>query len=356
MWQVCKDVLDKLNAAFQAVIDFLSEYWPIVATLMSGPFAPLVFLATDAFGVRSALLGALDAIISAIPDKATAAYNATLALGGRLKQGAIDGVLGIGESVWNVINNIWDQWILLKLATIQSWGSQAGTWLKNAVINGVLGIGESVWGVVDNIWAQWLLPKIKSIQNWGDSVGTWLKNAVGGGVVGVGTEIWEKLTAAWNWLTTQAKNVINWGRRVGGWLVTGIATGIRNTAGRLLTAIKNYISDKIPGWMQKALKATSPSRLTMAAGENLMLGIAAGIKASAGVALTEAARQAAAVGEAMTVQGSVVGPRPGTGAAAGAGAGGGAPLVHIENVYTQEEQDARRFAAQLSATLAVRAA
>lgn len=52
-------VRSALTGAFNAVLDFGKDHWPEIATLISGPFAPIVLLATDAFGVRSKLLGAL---------------------------------------------------------------------------------------------------------------------------------------------------------------------------------------------------------------------------------------------------------------------------------------------------------
>jgi TP901 family phage tail tape measure protein len=58
-----KSVGDAIVGAFNSVLSFLSSNWPEVATLISGPFAPLVILATDAFGIRSAMLSALDAVV-----------------------------------------------------------------------------------------------------------------------------------------------------------------------------------------------------------------------------------------------------------------------------------------------------
>jgi phage host-nuclease inhibitor protein Gam len=44
--------------AFQAIKDWVTDHWPEILTLLSGPFAPLVLLATDAFGIRSKMLAA----------------------------------------------------------------------------------------------------------------------------------------------------------------------------------------------------------------------------------------------------------------------------------------------------------
>jgi hypothetical protein len=55
-------ITDKLGA----VLSWLTGHWPEIATLISGPFAPLVALATDAFGIRSAITEAFGALLSMI--------------------------------------------------------------------------------------------------------------------------------------------------------------------------------------------------------------------------------------------------------------------------------------------------
>jgi phage-related protein len=52
--------------AFHSVLNWLKSNWPIIAVLISGPFAPIVALATNAFGVRSALEGAFEKVKSAV--------------------------------------------------------------------------------------------------------------------------------------------------------------------------------------------------------------------------------------------------------------------------------------------------
>lgn len=59
-------VVGSIPGAFQAVKDWVSSNWPIIATLVSGPFAPLVALATNAFGIRSALVGAFQTAKSTV--------------------------------------------------------------------------------------------------------------------------------------------------------------------------------------------------------------------------------------------------------------------------------------------------
>lgn len=55
-----------LPEAFGSAISWLRNHWPAIATIIAGPFAPIVAAATGAFGIRSALTGAFGAIKSAV--------------------------------------------------------------------------------------------------------------------------------------------------------------------------------------------------------------------------------------------------------------------------------------------------
>lgn len=50
------------------VVDFVRDHWPEITALVLLPFAPLILVATDAFGVRTALVGAFNAIIGFVRD------------------------------------------------------------------------------------------------------------------------------------------------------------------------------------------------------------------------------------------------------------------------------------------------
>lgn len=78
--------------SFNSILDFGRNNWPEIATLISGPFFPLVALATDAFGVRSALEGAFRGMINFISGLAGDALNAGLSIGKSVANGVIDGI------------------------------------------------------------------------------------------------------------------------------------------------------------------------------------------------------------------------------------------------------------------------
>jgi hypothetical protein len=124
------DIRDKINAAFQAVLDFLKEHWPEIAAIISGPFFPIVALATDAFGVRTALQNAMTAVkdfvfarvgdivgfFTALPGQILATgidlFNKAKIVGEDLMKGITDGLkelpgkmLAIGG---DIVRGIWD--------------------------------------------------------------------------------------------------------------------------------------------------------------------------------------------------------------------------------------------------------
>jgi hypothetical protein len=80
--------------AFEKVIAWVRANWPIIATLISGPFAPIVALATNAFGVRSALEGAFDAVKTAVVTKLEAMIAFMTGVPGRIV-GALGDLSGL---------------------------------------------------------------------------------------------------------------------------------------------------------------------------------------------------------------------------------------------------------------------
>lgn len=90
---------DTLPAAFESVLNWVKGHWPEIAVLIAGPFAPLVALATNAFGIRSALTGAFEDVLAfmrSLPGRILAALGDLSHLlvnaGVSIIQGLIDGL------------------------------------------------------------------------------------------------------------------------------------------------------------------------------------------------------------------------------------------------------------------------
>ena len=77
-----------LPGAFTKVINWTKANWPKIATVIAGPFAPIVALATDAFGVRTKLINALKAIPSA-------ALEIAKDIGKKIVDGIVGGITGL---------------------------------------------------------------------------------------------------------------------------------------------------------------------------------------------------------------------------------------------------------------------
>ena len=108
-WDAITAAVDKfggmLKDTLMGVLDWVSQYWPEIATLLSGPFLPIVLLATDAFGIRSALVGAVGALMDetvgffeALPGRLLGLVgtltDAAAALGNAIRDGITGGIKG----------------------------------------------------------------------------------------------------------------------------------------------------------------------------------------------------------------------------------------------------------------------
>ncbi|MCK9628462.1 MAG: hypothetical protein M0R37_07710 [Bacteroidales bacterium] len=98
-----------LPDAFKTTINWLRNNWPAIATIISGPFAPLAALATNAFGIRSALTGAFGAIkdaaasmVHAIVGFVTSIPDRIASVGAKIAN-AIKGPINAVIKGWNAL-------------------------------------------------------------------------------------------------------------------------------------------------------------------------------------------------------------------------------------------------------------
>ena len=85
-----------LPNAFKRVLAWVRANWPKIAVFLAGPFAPLVLLATDAFGIRSKLVGALTGLISKAKDVARR-------IGSGIKDGIVGALSGLGSALGGAV-------------------------------------------------------------------------------------------------------------------------------------------------------------------------------------------------------------------------------------------------------------
>lgn len=70
-----KDFADSAVEGLKDVLSWARGNWRTIATIISGPFAPVVALATDAFGIRSKMIAALTALKSGAATAARAVWD-----------------------------------------------------------------------------------------------------------------------------------------------------------------------------------------------------------------------------------------------------------------------------------------
>lgn len=63
-------------------------------------------------------------------------------------------------------------------------------------------------------------------------------------------------------------------------LISGFLNGIKNAAGNIITTIKNFVTDKIPGFIKNVFGIGSPSKVMATLGEQVGAGFALGIEDS----------------------------------------------------------------------------
>lgn len=110
---------------------------------------------------------------------------------------------------------------------------------------------------------------------------------------------------------------------VGESLIKGLIQGIKNMAGKVIETIQREITDRLPGFVRKALGIGSPSRVFAEIGMQIGAGLAGGIESSApGVERATRRLLGATGGAGFGVGAGAAGGRGGAGGAPGAPAGG----------------------------------
>jgi TP901 family phage tail tape measure protein len=339
-----------LVSAFKAVKDWIARNWPIVATLISGPFAPLVAVAANAFGIREKLVSALaktrDAVAGKGKEIAAGLWNAIL-----------NGLRALDSFAWQVKNRI-----VGGITDASSWLVAKG----GNVIDGMIAGIKNSWRALENMAANVKGHVTGAVQN----AASWLydrgKNVVAGIVNGI-HDGWRSLEQMAGNIRDHVvggvKNAARWLYDAGRDIVQGLINGLGSKMSSLFGKVKS-MANKVKSLPGKIWHALSPSRVFRDYGQDLMVGLTQGIDRHAAAAIAASGKAAQQVSEAATVVPSVAAmPAPratptvaATPGAAAAAPGAAAPLVHIDNVYATEPDDARRVAAKLSAGLAARAA
>jgi hypothetical protein len=221
---------DVLRGGAEAVIDFFKRDWPEIATLLSGPFAPLVALATDAFGIRSTLTNAFDTIKDDVSSAVSAVAGYVTALPSKIG----DFSKGLASKFTGFFT-----------------GSGIGEWVKGK-IGDFAGFIAALPGRIADFGSE-LLQKFTSIFT-GAQIGQWLVERVAefaGKFTELPGKIGDAIGGAMHFLKEKLGDLFSW--------------------------------KKIVGWIKDALGFASPSPHFMAIGHDIVDSMIRGVGESAGL-------------------------------------------------------------------------
>ncbi|MEV5849823.1 hypothetical protein AB0M32_48480 [Streptomyces sp. NPDC051985] len=172
---------------------------------------------------------------------------------------------------------------------------------------------------------------------------TQAKNAVSdriNGVVGFVRELPGRIVSTLSGLASRL-------RTMGGDIVEGLINGIRDKASAVLSAVKNFIVDKIPGPIRSALGISSPSKVMMGFGGDIGEGLALGMEGAGNRVAGAAGRLATATARAAIGPGYGLAGIAARGGGRTTGAAAGAPVtVNVHPRPGQSEYEIGRITAR----------
>ena len=316
-----KSVSDTLTGtflpAFRQILPILA---PIASFIIRTLGSAVVGILKGAFnvinGVLKIIAGIFKVIASAVRGDWSGMWEGIKGIASGVMQtikGAISiwwnlGILGafkrIGLSVLGSFKGLW--------TGLRSGASAGMAWIKGAISGGLSFIGRVISGAVRGYFGVWksLFTTLLGVARNGWAV---LRSAFGGAVAAIRSVVSGMASAVKGFfvgMVSTAKGQVSSlvalvkglpGRALsalgsiggklksaGGDLISGFVRGIRDSAGSIVSAIRESITDKIPKFVRDKLGIHSPSRVFMAIGGHVGDGMALGISKKAG-AVTKAA-------------------------------------------------------------------
>lgn len=188
---------DTIPGAFDSAKKWVAEYWPEIATLVSGPFAPLVILATDAFGIRSAFQDAFSATLRWVKGKA----SEIVGLGKDISGAFVQGVKAVAWDWPKLIKERVVDAITEKLGEVLGKGKD----ISNKVLSGIHAIEWKIGALVKDRIIQPLIDKMEAILGKGKEVSENLARGIRQGA----TDAWDLVKSKFASLLNSIITVIN---------------------------------------------------------------------------------------------------------------------------------------------------
>lgn len=215
-------------AAFQTVLGWVQNHWPVIATLISGPFAPLVALATNAFGIRSKLEGAFDAMKTKASNIIGDIVGFFTSLPGKIGSAIASGASQLYHSFTELFSKLpgWAKDVL-GIHSPSTVFKEIGQHIVSGLIHGMLGKAGDLRKAAEKILGHavnWVTGKVKGV---GSAVLGGIKD-VGGAISGVfggggsgplsaNQALGKQMAAAMGWTGGQFADLLSLWNRESGW-------------------------------------------------------------------------------------------------------------------------------------------
>ena len=328
-------LLPAFSGIYDAVSGLVTTVWPIVSEFAAGMverFTPLLPAISAVFGtIGSIITGAMDLVATVVTtvtgwiksawdqwgaglmDTVTTVFGAFLGI----IQPALDVVRGIIKAVTSAIRGDWSgAWAAIKGVVASAWD------LIKATVSGALSIVKQL---MSTAWSA-------------------IKTVAGTAWAGITTAVSTAVTGLVDFVKGIPGRIVSalgdfgsllWNKGVD--LVSGLIDGIASMGGRLVSWLKQWVLDHIPGPIASILGIASPSKvMAREVGRHIPTGIMAGMDATA-PALDRAMRAL------------VQPPSVGSGGLVFAGAGGGGNTYNVAmSVAARDLDEVRKIEAVLS--------
>lgn len=249
------NAFNAVKSAMSAVLDWMRANWPLIAAIIAGPFAPLVLLATDAFGIRSALIGAFQAVVAALPGIWSAISGIITA--------PFEAVVGGAGDLWGVKSAV------------------------EGAFSAALGFVRSNWPEIATIISGPFAPLVALAT---DAFG--VRSALEGAFTAAASFISGKVGEIVGFITGipgKLGNLSNEMYNIGIGMMQGLINGVKGMAQTVANAAVNVVRDAVNA-AKDFLGIGSPSKLFAEMGFNIGAGMALGIMQSWGLVEDAAGR------------------------------------------------------------------
>jgi hypothetical protein len=248
---------DAVNAMFRGIVDaakwlldFFKNNWQyIVAGIILGPFGLIAVGVVKHWDeIKELITKGVEAVLGflrGIPDQLLAAGKA---VGQAVKDGIVDGITGVANAVWGIVDNI-RSFLSSKVSAITGWGRDVGEWLKGAVVNAVVGVASGVWSVISGIPGYLRAQFTATLAGW-QAIGGWIRDAVVDGLTGFALGIWGWMGKAKQFLVDNKEELVGMFKTVGGWIKDAVIDGLTGLAKELWQKFKGAFS-----WVKNKFKS-----------------------------------------------------------------------------------------------------